>query len=69
MWISPQVKVLMKTDKPTSDGPVVWVCPYQKSRAVYIQLGHDHGAHLNAGYRALVHNAILWTAGRLEPRK
>jgi type 1 glutamine amidotransferase len=69
LWISPQVKVLMKTDNPTSDGPIAWICPYQKSRAVYIELGHDHGSHLNAGYRTLVHNAILWTAGRLEPKK
>jgi type 1 glutamine amidotransferase len=69
LWISPQVQVLLKTDNPTSDGPVAWICPYQKSRAVYIELGHDQMAHRNAGYRTLVHNAILWTARRLDAKK
>jgi hypothetical protein len=65
MWISPQVKVLLKTDNPTSDGPLAWVSPYEKARVVYIQLGHDQTAHLHAGYQTLVRNAILWSAGKL----
>jgi len=69
MWISPRAQVLLKTDNPTSDGPVAWICPYQKSRSVYIELGHDQMAHRYAGYRTLVHNAILWTAGRLDAKK
>jgi type 1 glutamine amidotransferase len=64
MWISPDVKVLVKTNHPLSDGPVAWVSPYTKSRVVYIQLGHGPGAHRDPEYRKLVHNAILWTAGR-----
>lgn len=66
MWISPAVKVLMKTDHPTADGPVVWVSPYEKSRVVYIKLGHGREAHEHPGYRQLVRNAILWSAGRLK---
>jgi len=66
MWISPRVKVLLTTDNPTSDGPVAWISPYDKSRVVYIQLGHDHYAHQHPGYRALVRQAILWAAGRSE---
>lgn len=70
MWISPAVKVLLQTDNPTSDGPVAWISPYQKSRVVYIELGHDDKAHLYPAYRELVRDAIRWSAGRLgEPAK
>jgi hypothetical protein len=65
MWISPRVTVLLKTDNPTSDGPVAWISPYAKSRVVYIQLGHDQMAHLHPAYQALVRNAIRWAGGRL----
>jgi type 1 glutamine amidotransferase len=64
MWISPDVKVLLRTDAPTSDGPVAWISPYPKSRVVCIQLGHGETAHLYPNYRVLVQNAIRWTAGR-----
>jgi type 1 glutamine amidotransferase len=66
MWISPDVNVLLRTDNPTSDGPVAWISPYPKSRVVYVELGHDSAAHRHPSYRALVRNAILWTAGRLR---
>jgi type 1 glutamine amidotransferase len=66
MWISPDVKVLLKTDAPSSDGPVAWISPYSKSRVVYIELGHGEGAHLYPAYHALVQDAIRWTGGRLE---
>jgi type 1 glutamine amidotransferase len=65
MWISPQVKVLLTTDNPTSDGPVAWISPYAKSRVVVIQLGHDALAFRHPAYQALVRNAILWAAGKL----
>jgi hypothetical protein len=66
VWISPSVKVLLRTNNPTSDGPVAWISPYEKSKVVVIQLGHDHHAHQHPAYRALVRNAILWSAGRLQ---
>jgi type 1 glutamine amidotransferase len=66
MWISPAVKVLLTTDNPASDGPVAWISPYPKSRVVYVQLGHDAQAHRHPSYRALVRNAVLWSAGRLR---
>ena len=66
MWISPKVTVLLKTDNPTSDGPVAWISPYAKSRVVVIQLGHDVMAYQHPAYRRLVRNAILWAAGRLK---
>ena len=63
---SPKAKVLLKTDHPTSNGPVVWLGPHPISRVVSIQLGHDHTSHLNEGFRTLVHRGILWSAGRLR---
>lgn len=66
VWISPKVQVILQTDNPTSDGPVAWISPYEKSRVVYLQLGHGRDAHLNPIYRQLVRNAILWAAGRLN---
>jgi type 1 glutamine amidotransferase len=63
MWLSPDNKVLMRTDDPSSDGPVVWISPYRQSRVVVIELGHDHNAHLHPGYRRLVTNSVLWSAG------
>jgi type 1 glutamine amidotransferase len=62
IWISPNAKVLLRTDNPTSDGPVAWVSPYEKSRVACIQLGHDRLAHIYPSYRQLVRNAILWAA-------
>lgn len=64
LWISPRVKVLLQSDNPTSDGPVAWISPYQKSRVVYLQLGHDRNANLNPKYQQLVRNAIQWAAGK-----
>ena len=69
MWISPEVKVLLKTDNPTSDGPVAWISPYPRSRVVYIELGHGASAHLYPAYRILVQDAIRWSAGRLDSPK
>ena len=66
LWISPKVQVLLETNHPLSDGPLGWISPYEKSRVIYLQLGHDRSAHLNPEYRRLVRNAILWSAGRLK---
>ncbi|MBI1786768.1 MAG: ThuA domain-containing protein [Acidobacteria bacterium] len=66
MWISPNSRVLMETDNPNSNKPVVWIGPWRKSRVAVIQLGHGPAAHRDPGYRKLVHNAILWAAGRLD---
>jgi type 1 glutamine amidotransferase len=53
-------KVLMRTEHPAGDGPLVWIPAYAKSRVVVILLGHDHQVHLDANYQRLVRNAILW---------
>jgi type 1 glutamine amidotransferase len=62
MWISPSNKVLLKTDNPTSDGPLAWISAYEKSRVVVIQPGHGREAHTHPEYRRLVQNALLWAA-------
>lgn len=66
LWVSPKIKPLLTTTHPLSDKTIAWVSPYEKSRVVYIQLGHDRQANLNPNYQMLVRNAILWAAGRLQ---
>jgi type 1 glutamine amidotransferase len=66
MWIAPDVKPLLTTDCPASDLVIAWISPYPKSKVVYIQLGHGHGSWDHPSFRAIVHNAILWSAGRLN---
>jgi type 1 glutamine amidotransferase len=64
MLIAPSNTVLLATDHPASDEPIAWVSAYPKARVVYIQLGHGSDAHRDAGYRALVGNAVRWVARR-----
>ena len=64
MTISPTVKVLLETDNPTSEKQLAWISPYEKSRVVVMTPGHDRKSHLHPGYRRLVRNAVLWSAGR-----
>jgi len=64
MWHSAKITVLMDTDHPLNDRPVVYLGPHPNVRAVYIQLGHSAYTFRHPGYRKLVRNAILWAAGR-----
>ena len=66
MRISPKIRPLLTTDNPNSDRYLAWIGPCTTSRVVAIQLGHGHTAHGHPSYRALVHNAILWSAGRIK---
>jgi type 1 glutamine amidotransferase len=66
MWISPRVRPLLITDNPNSDRFLAWIGPCATSRVVAIQLGHGPTVFSHPGYRTLVHNAILWSAGRLK---
>jgi type 1 glutamine amidotransferase len=59
-----KVKVLATTAEQTSDGPLVWISPFAKSRVVFIQLGHGSEAHRDPNYRQLVRQAIAWAGGR-----
>jgi type 1 glutamine amidotransferase len=64
LYMSPQIKPLLTTDNPTSDTNLAWVGPCATARVVAIQLGHGRSAFDHPSYRTLVHNAILWAAGR-----
>lgn len=66
MWRAPGIQVLMETDHPLNDRPVVYIGPHPKARSVYIQPGHSASTMLYPGYRRLVLNAILWTARKLD---
>jgi type 1 glutamine amidotransferase len=66
MWISDKVQPLLSTDNPNSDRYLAWVGPCTTSRVVAIQLGHGNSAFRHPSYRALVHNAVLWAAGRIK---
>jgi type 1 glutamine amidotransferase len=64
VWISPEAHVLLKTNHPKADGPLMWVSPYERSRVVYCMLGHGPEAHNHPQFRQLIHNAVRWVAGR-----
>jgi type 1 glutamine amidotransferase len=66
MWISPKVRPLLTTDNPNADRLLAWIGPCTTSRVVAIQLGHGPTVFNDPAYRTLVHNAILWSAGRLR---
>jgi type 1 glutamine amidotransferase len=64
MKMSPKIRPLLTTDNPTSDTSLAWLSPDERYHIVAIQLGHGRTAFGNPSYRALVHNAILWAAGK-----
>lgn len=66
MWLSPKAKVLMETSNPNNDKAVVWIGPHPKARVAVIQLGHGPPTYRDTGFRKLLHNAVLWAAGRLN---
>lgn len=68
MWFSDRIQPLLTTDHPASDSVLAWVGPCRTSRVVAIQLGHGHTAFGHPAYRALVHNAIQWAAGKTRTR-
>jgi type 1 glutamine amidotransferase len=66
MHFSTRIRPLLTTDNPTSDPCLAWIGPCTTSRVVAIQLGHGPTIFRHPSYRTLVHNAILWSAGRLR---
>jgi type 1 glutamine amidotransferase len=66
MWFSLKVQPLLITDNPNGDRFLAWIGPCATSRVVAIQLGHGPTIFSHPSYRTLVHNAILWSAGRLK---
>jgi type 1 glutamine amidotransferase len=64
--MSPKIRPLLTTDNPTSDTNLAWIGPDDRFRVVAIQLGHGRTAFGHPSYRALVHNAVLWAAGKTK---
>jgi type 1 glutamine amidotransferase len=62
-WVDPAAHVLLTTNNPTSEHVIAWSHRYDKSRVVYIELGHGPTAYENPNYVTLVRQAILWVAG------
>ncbi|MDB6066887.1 MAG: ThuA protein [Pedosphaera sp.] len=62
--VGPDVTTLITTSQPKSGKPLGWCRKEKKSRVVYLQLGHDHQAYENPGYRELVARSVRWAAGR-----
>lgn len=60
--VDPGVKPLLTATEPTSGKVIGWAKEVEKSRLVYIQLGHDHFAYENPSLRKLVQQALRWTA-------
>jgi uncharacterized protein len=63
-YLSPDVKILLKTDNPKNNPSLAWVTQYGKSRVFYFQLGHDAAAWQNPNYPRILDNGIRWAAGR-----
>jgi type 1 glutamine amidotransferase len=64
LFMSPRIRPLLTTDNPTSDTNLAWLGPDPRYRVVAIQLGHGPSAFRHPSYRRLVHNAVLWAAGK-----
>jgi len=62
--MAPDSHLLLTTDEPTSAKHIAWTRTWDKSRVVFIQLGHDGQAYRNPNYRQLLSQAIQWVARR-----
>lgn len=62
--VGKDVTPLLTTSHPKSGNPIAWTRTEQRSRVVYLQLGHGPSAYSNPSYRRLVHNAIRFAARR-----
>lgn len=60
--VQPDVTPLLTTTHPRSGKPLAWTRMQNKSRIVFLQLGHDHRAYENPNYRQLVLHSIHWAA-------
>ncbi|NUM56087.1 MAG: ThuA domain-containing protein [Candidatus Hydrogenedentes bacterium] len=65
-YVANDVKPLLKVDHPKSAPIIGWSKTYGKGRVVYLQSGHDHTSFDHKDFRALVRNALLWTAAKSE---
>jgi uncharacterized protein len=59
---------LLTTEEKTSDKIVGWTRTFKNAKVCYLQAGHNETAYRNPSYRALVANAIRWTANCLPEK-
>lgn len=62
--VASDVVPLLRTTEPRSGNPIAWARTEQKSKVVYLLLGHGPSAYENSSYRRLVSNAIRYVARR-----
>lgn len=60
--VGTDVHPLLKTTHPKSGSTLMWTRTQEKSRVVYLQLGHGSTAYSNETYRTLVERSIAWAA-------
>ena len=65
-YIHPDVHVLWTTDHPKSDKVIAWTWKYGNSPVFTTLQGHDAQSYNNTNFRRTVHQAIQWTAERLD---
>ena len=58
-------EILMTTDNETSIKNIAWVRQYKQSRVFCTASGHNNLAYSDLTYRKMLHNAILWTSGKI----
>ena len=61
-WVSPKVRVLLKTDHPKNSPEIAWVTSFGNSRVFYLMLGHDNQAWKNPNFTELLSRGIRWAA-------
>jgi type 1 glutamine amidotransferase len=64
VYVSPDVRVLLKTDHPKNAPAVAWETSYGKSRVVYLMSGHDAKAWAHPAFRELVARGLRYVARR-----
>ncbi len=60
--VLPEVTPLLTANHPQSSKIIGWTHQKDKSRIVYIQLGHDKNGYFNPNYQKLVKQAIGFAA-------
>jgi type 1 glutamine amidotransferase len=61
-WHTKTNRVLLATDHPNTDGPMVWQSAYQRSKVLVNLMGHDQTTHLDPNYQLLIKNSLVWLA-------
>ena len=60
--IGKDIVPLLTTDNCENGKYIGWTKTYNKSKLVYLQLGHDNQAYSNEGFRKLLINSIHWVS-------